>query len=149
MTTLYKYVYLIINVLMNIVIRDYSKISFTERSQRRIQGCCNIQDGVLCDNSERLKAINYYHKALHLGCCSSPRSVDGSDRIEASKFAGFYSIRVFREKYFRSVHSSKILLLLNYFIFDNLFELAIFLNYCPTLLKFVQEGFFLYFRDAD
>ena len=35
-------------------------------TQRRIQGCCNIQDGVLCDN--------YYHKALHLGCRSSPRS---------------------------------------------------------------------------
>ena len=22
----------------------------------------------------RLTAVNYYHKALHLGCCSSPRS---------------------------------------------------------------------------
>ena len=22
---------------------------------------------------QRLKAVNYYHKALHLGCCSSPR----------------------------------------------------------------------------
>ena len=88
---------------MNIVIRDYSEISFSERS----------------------------------------------DRTEASKkFAGFCSIWVFRERYFRSVHSSKILLLLNYFIFHNLFELAIFLDYCPTLLKFVQEGFFLYFRDA-
>ena len=21
-----------------------------------------------------LEAVNYYHKALHLGCCSSPRS---------------------------------------------------------------------------
>ena len=21
-----------------------------------------------------LKAVNYYHKALHLGCCNSPRS---------------------------------------------------------------------------
>ena len=84
---------------MNIVIRDYSEISFTERS----------------------------------------------DRIEASKFTGFCSIRVFRERFFRSVHS---FLLLNYFIFHNLFELAIFSDHCPTLLKFVQEGFFLYFRDA-
>ena len=39
--------------------------------QRLIQDCCNIQDGVL-------PAVNYYHKALHLGCCSSPRSA--SDR---------------------------------------------------------------------
>ena len=23
---------------------------------------------------EKLPAVNYYHKALHLGCCSSPRS---------------------------------------------------------------------------
>ena len=22
-------------------------------------------------------AVNYYHKALHLGCCSSPRSASG------------------------------------------------------------------------
>ena len=33
-------------------------------TQRRIEGCCNIQDGALCDN----------HKALHLGCCNSPTS---------------------------------------------------------------------------
>ena len=24
-----------------------------------------------------LQAVNYYHKALHLGCCSSPRSASG------------------------------------------------------------------------
>ena len=28
----------------------------------------------LCDNSYRLEAVNYYHKVLRLGCCSSPRS---------------------------------------------------------------------------
>ena len=61
------------------------------------------------------------------------------DRIEASKATGFCSIRVFRERYFRSVPSSKTLWLLNYFICVNLFELAIFSDHCPTLLKFVQE----------
>ena len=25
----------------------------------------------------KLEAVNYYHKALHLGCCSSPRSASG------------------------------------------------------------------------
>ena len=25
-------------------------------------------------NPEAIPAVNYYHKALHLGCCSSPRS---------------------------------------------------------------------------
>ena len=37
-------------------------------------GLLQLQDGALCDNSYRLKVINYYHKALHLRCCSSPRS---------------------------------------------------------------------------
>ena len=34
-----------------------------------------MQDGALCDNSLRVGAVNYYHKVLHLGCYSSPRSV--------------------------------------------------------------------------
>ena len=102
MTIFYKYIYLIINTLTNVVIRDYSEISSTERSY-----------------------------------C-----------IEASKLTGFCSIRVFRERYFRSIHTSEILWLLNYFIFVNLFELAICSDHCPTLLKFVQEGYFLFFRDA-
>ena len=25
-----------------------------------------------------MEAVNYYHKALHLGCCSSPRSASAS-----------------------------------------------------------------------
>ena len=87
---------------MNIVIRDYSEISFTGRL----------------------------------------------DRIKARKLTGFCSIRVFIERYFRSVHSSKKFLLLNYFIFVSLFELAIFTDHCPTLFKFLQEGYFLFFRDA-
>ena len=28
----------------------------------------------LTKNCVTLPAVNYYHKALHLGCCSSPRS---------------------------------------------------------------------------
>ena len=75
-------------------------------------------------------------------------STECSDHIEASKLTGFCSIWVFRERYFQSAYSSKILLLLNYFIFVNLFELAICSDHCPTLLKFVQEGYFLFFRDA-
>ena len=37
-------------------------------------GLLHIQDEALCDNNERLSAVNYYHKELHLGCCNSPRS---------------------------------------------------------------------------
>ena len=68
------------------------------------------------------------------------------DRIEASKSTGFCSIRVFRERYLRAVLNSKILLLLNYFSFVNLFELAIFSDHCLTLLKFFQEAYFLFFK---
>ena len=32
------------------------------------------QDGGLCDNSSWLPGVSYYHKTLHLGWCSSPRS---------------------------------------------------------------------------
>ena len=47
---------------------------FCTQQQGRIRGgSCNIQDGMLCDNSKRLEDVNQYHKALHLGCCSSPQ----------------------------------------------------------------------------
>ena len=74
--------------------------------------------------------------------------ISSTERLEARKLTGFCSIRVFRERYVRSVNGSKILMMLNYFIFINLFELVIFSDHCPTLLKFAQEGYFLFFRDA-
>ena len=36
---------------------------------------------MLCDNSSQLEAVNYYQNALHLGCCSSPRSASGSVQV--------------------------------------------------------------------
>ena len=42
----------------------------------------NIQGRTLCDNRDG--HINYYHKELHLGCCSSP--------ISALPRAFFYEI---------------------------------------------------------
>ena len=63
-------------------------------SRGRSKGCCNIQDGALCDNSWRLKAINYYHKALHLGCCSSPRSASGKkESLTTSKFSSLFIMK--------------------------------------------------------
>ena len=32
-----------------------------------------------------LPAVNYYHKALHLGCCSSPRSASGVIRASMTR----------------------------------------------------------------
>ena len=47
--------------------------------QRCIKGCCYIQDRALCVNSSRLPAVNYYHKALYLGCCNNPRFTSARD----------------------------------------------------------------------
>ena len=33
----------------------------------------SLQDGALCDNIQQFPVVNYYHRMLHLGCCSSPR----------------------------------------------------------------------------
>ena len=65
-------------LIMETVINCFKKAGINsdvqQASQRRIQACCKIQDGTLCDNSYWLLVVNYYHKVLHLGCCSSPRS---------------------------------------------------------------------------
>ena len=39
-----------------------------------------------------LRAVNYYHKALHLECCSSPRSVS------ESTFPGWQQTKTFGKK---------------------------------------------------
>ena len=38
-----------------------------------------------------LEAVNYYHKALHLGCCSSPRSASES-RYYSTKTESYYRV---------------------------------------------------------
>ena len=57
--------------------RNFGQSILIVSGQRRIQGCCNIQDGALCDNSLLLPDASHYHKVLHLGCCNSPRSASG------------------------------------------------------------------------
>ena len=46
-------------------------VDITNYAQRQIQDCCNIQG----------EAVNYYHKELHRGCCSSPTSASDVDNI--------------------------------------------------------------------
>ena len=72
----------------------------------------------------------------------------GSGRIEASRLAVFCTIRVFSERYCRTVRSSKLLLLLNYFISVSMFQSVIFSDHCPTSLIIVQGGYFLFFKDT-
>ena len=72
-----------LNYLLNKLISFYS---FLTLLHRQIQDCCNFQDGALCDNTKRLPAVNYYHKALHLGCYSSPRSASVTYFREVSTY---------------------------------------------------------------
>ena len=55
-----------------VVLRSISRLSFTELKQRRkrdvLKAMSSIQDGAFCENSQRLKAVNYFRKTLHLKC---------------------------------------------------------------------------------
>ena len=44
------------------------------RGGSRAAATSKIEWFVIIVNSSQLSAVNYYHKALHLGSCSSPRS---------------------------------------------------------------------------
>ena len=46
----------------------------------------------------RLEAVNCYNKALHLGCCSSPRSASGTNFRIAEHFNLDYVIRFYVPK---------------------------------------------------
>ena len=43
---------------------------------------------------QRLPAVNYYHKALHLGCCSSPRSATANSSDTVKSFDRLIKIKV-------------------------------------------------------
>ena len=53
---------------LNATLRGGSRTTATSKMER-------------CVIIVRLPAVNYYHKALHLGCCSSPRSASDSATI--------------------------------------------------------------------
>ena len=53
------------------VIRGGSRTAATSKMERFV------------NNSYRVPAVNYYHKALHLGCCNSPRSASGHSIAKA------------------------------------------------------------------
>ena len=45
-----------------------------DRGGSRATATSKVVCFVIIDNGWKLEAVNYYHKALHLECCSSPRS---------------------------------------------------------------------------
>ena len=59
------------------------------RGRSRAAATSKIEHFVIIVNGWKLKAVNYYHKALHLGCCSSPRSA--SAIIKINFFASYYN----------------------------------------------------------
>ena len=51
-----------------------------------------------------LPAVNYYHKALHLGCCSSPTTTSESDnKLSNIVFRAIVDI-VFQIGYFKTLY---------------------------------------------
>ena len=95
-------------------------------------------------NGDVLSVYLFNNNRINEFCYSRMSFTGCLERIEARKLTGFCSIRVFRERYFRWVHSSKILLLLNYFIFVNLFELAIFSDHCLRYLSLFRRVTFFF-----
>ena len=51
---------------------------------------------VIIVNGFQLPAVNYYHKALHLGCCSSPRSASDYTTSRSRLSQIFYLIDVLK-----------------------------------------------------
>ena len=51
------------------------------RGGSRAAATSKMERFVIIVNGWKLEAVNYYHKALHLGCCSSPRSASGMHLI--------------------------------------------------------------------
>ena len=54
--------------------RDLEGSHSTLNSRKRAKSSISAIGGSRTAATSKMEAINYYHKALHLGCCSSPRS---------------------------------------------------------------------------
>ena len=52
-----------------------------DRGGSRATATSKVVCFVIIDNGWKLEAVNYYHKALHLECCSSPRSASGNENF--------------------------------------------------------------------
>ena len=53
-----------------------------------------MENFIFCEVFARLLAVNYYHKALHLGCCSSPRSAFETDFYQILILIIFQAIEI-------------------------------------------------------
>ena len=56
------------------------------RDGSRTAAASKMERFVIIVNGFQLQAVNYYHEALHLRCCSSPRSVSDIARLTLSIF---------------------------------------------------------------
>ena len=59
------------------------------RGGSRTAATSKIERFVIIVNDFQLPAVNYYHKVLHLGCCSNPRSASGNygDKTNIKNFS--------------------------------------------------------------
>ena len=69
-----------INVPYNIMKTKYDKYSKSTltRGGSRAAATSKMVRFVIIANGWKLPAVNYYYKALHLRCCSSPRSASAN-----------------------------------------------------------------------
>ena len=61
-------------------IKDQKSIILRGRS--RTAATSKMECFVIIVNGWKLPAVNYYHKTLHLGCCSSPRSASERGELQ-------------------------------------------------------------------
>ena len=59
---------------MKLEIEIRNCISFTMQMLNKSDTVRGGSRAAATSKMERLEAVNYYHKVLHLGCCSSPKS---------------------------------------------------------------------------
>ena len=72
---------------MKLEIEIRNCISFTMQMLNKSDTVRGGSRAATTSKMERLEAVNYYHKVLHLGCCSSPRSASDS-LLSSRKYHG-------------------------------------------------------------
>ena len=81
----------------------WSVFNKNARGGSRTAAISKMERFVIIVNGFQLPAVNYYHKALHLGCCSSPRSASSyCSTVESDRFR----CRRSEVLYGKSIHKS-------------------------------------------
>ena len=89
---------------MQIIYNKDTTREYLSRGGSRAAATCKMERFVIIVNGWKLEAVSYYHKALHLGCCSSPRSASVIVTLMTQKACtAFYMVteRIYVSHYIR------------------------------------------------